>query len=116
MTLEEIKVTPVNTFKRIIKNLTKENALKYLLKMKEGKTKGKECEYVELKLQNYLTPNDIEMDTDDAKYIFKTRSKMLHVKENKLNGKSEDMKCTACENEIETQKHILECREIVGKN
>ena len=57
---------------------------------------------------NYLN----ELTRNHSSTIFKARTRMLKVKSNYKNG-NPDLKCRACGNYEETQKHVLEeCQEI----
>ena len=46
---------------------------------------------------------------------FKLRSRMTNVKTNMM-GMYDTFESTACENDEESQKHILECNELIKRN
>ena len=49
------------------------------------------------------------MSIEEKQMIFKLRSEVTDVKMN-FKGMHEDLKCKICNEENETQKHILECK------
>ena len=59
-------------------------------------------------MQNYLKPNRFKVRIEEAQEIFKMRSRVSDVKSN-FKGKYENLTCNLCENEDETQMHIIEC-------
>ena len=61
-----------------------------------------------LEMQNYLKPNRSKIKIEEAQEIFKMRSRVSDVKSN-FKGKDENFTCNICENEDETQKHIIDC-------
>ena len=89
---------------------------KYLNKLRENKKKGKEIEYVELKMQNYLQPNTTDITNKEAKLLFQIRSRMLNIKMNMKSKYKDNLKCEICEKEDESQEHMLECTELVKGN
>ena len=63
-------------------------------------------------MQKYLKPNEINIKLQEAQEIFKLRSRVSEVKTN-FKGKYENYECDVCSTkEYETQKHVIECREI----
>ena len=67
-----------------------------------------------LKMQNYLKSNKLKISQNEAQEIFKLRSRMTDVKLN-LRGMHETLECDICNEEDESQKHLLECSEILKK-
>ena len=63
-------------------------------------------------MQNYLKENKLNMSQELTQTIFKMRSRMEEVKIN-FRGKYENLECEVCKEVEESQKHILECREIM---
>ena len=58
-------------------------------------------------MQKYLKPNGEKITQEEAKLIFKLRSKVTEVKQN-FRGKYESVECELC-GEEETQAHIMTC-------
>ena len=63
-------------------------------------------------MQRFLRSSKEKIKQEEAQTIFKLRSRVTDVKIN-LRGKYETLECTVCKDEEESQKHIMECREIV---
>ena len=61
-------------------------------------------------MQNYFKQNKIKKKQEDAQTMFKIRSRILEVKAN-YNGKYETYECDLCNEEEETQEHLLKQRE-----
>ena len=61
-------------------------------------------------MQKYLKPNGEKITQEEAKLIFKLRSKVTEVKQN-FRGKYENVECELCHEE-ETQAHIMTCVEL----
>lgn len=105
-----------NNAKNIINKAVKH---KFLEKLKQtGAEKSKVSNlinnenYVELRMQKYLT----KLTRQEASIIFKTKTRMLDVKNNYKN-KYNDLKCRKCKTAEETQQHILqECPAIHTNN
>ena len=62
-------------------------------------------------MQNYLKANNSKMSQNESQMIFKLRSRTTKVKTN-YKGMFENLECTVCHEENESQKHILHCKEI----
>ena len=72
------------------------------------KKESHSIEYKRYEMQNYSKPNSEKMTQDEAKEIFRLRSKVTEVKAN-FRGKHGNMECEQC-NEEETKEHILTCK------
>ena len=64
--------------------------------------------YDNLEIQNYLQPNEYKTPAETTKFIFQTRTRMLHVKENFKNG-NQSYLCDVCGKHNDTQKEMLTC-------
>ena len=110
--IEDIKRMSKNKFKRHINKKIECAALKYLKSM--IKTKGKELDYTQLEIQEYLTP-EADLKLYEKQDIFKIRSRMVDVKEN-MKGKHVNFKCEACKKigkrKTETQEHVYKCKQL----
>ena len=60
-------------------------------------------------------PNETNATKEDKILIFKLRCRVTDTKMNKK-GLYDDYECDICENENETQEHLLECEELVDMN
>ena len=69
--------------------------------------------YGELRMRDYLKSKS--MYSNQAKIIFKIRTRMINVKNNFRNG-STDVNCSMCKEKIESQIHIFtECNKVNEK-
>ena len=75
MTLEEIKLSTKNQFLQTIKSAIKSSAFKYLIS--KQRSKGQEMKYIELKMADYLMPNEAKMTINDQRNIFAMRNKFF---------------------------------------
>ena len=74
---KEIEHIPIETYKNIIKNKIKYKSLIYLIgKRNQRNGKGMELSYENLRMQNYLCSEDIDISNEERKYIFQMRTKM----------------------------------------
>ena len=101
--MQEIKSITKYKFTKLIKKAIQVKALEYLLR-KRG-SKGKEIVYKELKLAEYLSPNEKRITTTDQRNIFAIRNRMVPIQSNFGN---KDVEICACGN-IETMEHIYYC-------
>ena len=118
--VEEIKSMKKHFYKKIVKEAVQKEAFLYLQKGKEGRNsenaKGKKITYDEFVMAEYLYPNEEGMSIDDKKWLFKCRVEDVNVKANHR-WKHDNIMCSSCmKNEIETQKQILFCDSLLGKN
>ena len=106
VTFVEMKTITKNKFKNTIVTAIHKKALEYLNDKKGSKTL--ETEHTELKMQNYLSPNNV-VKIDEAKQIFRLRSHTISVKMN-MKSKYANKMCYSCGLEEETQMHLLCCK------
>ena len=112
LSLKEIKEKSEYSFKRLVKIKMKEYTLDYLLNIKEKHSKMENLHYTELKLQNYLTDDDISVK--EAKNLFKFRTRMARFKENFKNSYV-GIACPLCLVLPDTQAHCVQCPVIKTK-
>ena len=63
-------------------------------------------------MQDYLRPNDTNnMKKEDAKMIFRIRSKAMDLKMN-MKNKFYEFECSVCFLEEESQEHVYQCKKI----
>ena len=106
MRLCDIANTKTEKFKEMVKKNIQQAALNYLNKEKSNHNKVKHIPHNEMKIQDYLSPN--ELTIDEAKCLFITRSRMLEVRTN-YSGSFNDLRCPLCKLSEDTQQHLLEC-------
>ena len=82
-------------------------ALQYLIA--KQRRKGIEIHYHELKMAEYLQPNEEEISISDQRNIFAIRNRMVEIPNNFKRNK-EEHKCVCGENE--TTKHIYNCEQL----
>ena len=109
LTMEEIHCMSKNMFKEYIRKKIESGALKYL--KSQIKSKGKEIEYKEIEMQEYLKPES-KLSIKEKQDIFKMRTRMIDIKEN-MKGNHFNFDCDACKlkgiRRKETQRHVYKC-------
>ena len=78
LSFEEIEKMSKMSFKKLVKEKTKEVALKYLIQQKNSQSKISMMNYEKLEIQEYLL--DGNKNTKLSKLIFKARGKSLEIK------------------------------------
>ena len=87
-----------------IREAIRKSALEYLTN-KQG-SKGQEITYTELKMAEYLMPNNVKITIEEQRNIFAIRNRMVRIPSNFTSNKYEEH--CPCE-QIENMKHINEC-------
>ena len=108
--LDNLKEMKKSQLKIILERSIKEFAFKELKVKKESHSKVRDLKHKTYEMQKYLKPNGEKITQEEAKLIFKLRSKVTEVKQN-FRGKYENVECELCHEE-ETQAHIMTCREL----
>ena len=62
-------------------------------------------------MQKYLQANSCKITQEEAKLIFKLRCRTINVKRN-MKGMYDNLDCTACGAEEETQEHVIKCEKL----
>ena len=109
LSFQEIKELSHDKFKGIVREKYRSAALKELLTAKSSHSKMMALNYRELKTQPYLF--DKSFHSGDAKLLFSLRSRMVKVRNNYQNSES-DLYCPLCDEDIDTQEHLLVCEKI----
>ena len=109
--LESIKNMNKTRLKMMVNHAIKETTFTDMVKKKESHSKVKNIIHKRLEIQGYLKPNKIRMKIEEAQEFFRMRGRVTELKTN-FKGKYESFECDACKIEDETQKHIIECKEI----
>ena len=106
MSVEEIKVMPTFTFKKMITQKCEESAFKYL--MSRRGSKGREINYSKLKMADYMYPND-HLTITEQRSIFAIRNRMVaEVPANFCSNENNRHRCIC--KEKEDLQHIYNCK------
>ena len=106
--LEWIKAKSKLSFKNMMKNVTREVAFETLIKKKEKHSKMDNLTYADLEMQSYL--KDEKIRVDQARTIFRLRTRMARYWENFKGGRPPDP-CPVCKEaqSVDTQPHSFLC-------
>ena len=96
-------------FKRIVSEKIDKKAMQMLEEKNSSHIKVKQLKHETFGIQKYLKSNNVKISIEEKQMIFHLRSEVTKVKMN-FKGMHEDLKCNICNEENETQKHILECK------
>ena len=99
------KEMSLNKYTHLIRTKCEESAYRYLMK-KRGK-KGMQIIYQEIKMSEYLLPNE-QLSIDDQRDIFALRNKMTDIPSNFLSEKNNTSKC--CCGTKEEMEHVYYCK------
>ena len=106
---DEIKLMTKKKFSKILKQRTRQNALKYLIE-KQNK-KGKEIQYSDMRMSEYLLPSNQELTINGKRKLFAVRNGMIDIPSNFPNTNVKPICiCGQTENLI----HIYNCK-LLGK-
>ena len=108
---EEIRKMKKDHFMKLIKDRIKSKTFQEMEKVKGSHSKVKNLKHEDLLMQKYLKPNRCNMNIKDGQLIFKLRCKTTNAKMN-LKGMYDNLECTACGQEEETQEHIINCSKL----
>ena len=112
LTDEEIEATSKYTFKNLVKRNVDSEALKYLNEKAAKHSKSGDLIKSEISEERYLT--DKRFSLSEVQLLFKLRTRMLDVKKNSPSLWNNVLTCRICKDEIEieSQEHLLRCKEI----
>ena len=117
LSLQEIEQMPKSKYKQIIKRKIRGHAFQYLVEKKDRRNgKGKEIQYTELDMQNYLKTENIDINNNERKLTFQLRTRMCYQIKSHFRSMYEDSVCEGCQKEESNTQHILECNQLLGKN
>jgi hypothetical protein len=105
ISMESMKMMTKEEFSKKVRSAVNKAALKFLTIEKRKRSKVKEVNHDNLTMQNYLSPNGLELK--QAKLLFQLRSRMLDVRTN-FGNKYDDVLCPLCKEKPDTQQHVLE--------
>ena len=81
-------------------------------KIKEKHSKVKSINHKVFQMQNYILPNNLNIEIEDSQLFFKLRRKVTETKNN-MKGMYDDHECIACSKENKNQEPVLQCNEIL---
>ena len=112
LTDEEIEATSKYTLKNLVKRNVDSEALKYLNEKAAKHSKSGDLIKSEISEERYLT--DKRFSLSEVQLLFKLRTRMLDVKKNSPSLWNNVLTCRICKDEIEieSQEHLLRCKEI----
>ena len=110
--IADIRDMKKTAYMRMLKQHIKKKAFIELEKIKANHSKVKNVKHYGLKMQKYLTPNEIKITQNECQLIFKLKCNVTEAKVN-FRGMYENSKCG---NEAETQEHILNCSDLINRN
>ena len=112
MSIVQIKSLSKYKFTKLVKEQVTKFTLKVLMECKANHSKMNNVEYKNLKIQPYF--NEDSINTNDARQIFRYRTRMLKFKEN-FKGNEEDNSCPLCKNHPDDQNKIEFCNVLKEK-
>ena len=113
LSMDDIKNISKEVLQKEVKECVEKAAFKYLLAEKGKREKVKYVEHNDMKMETYLCPSD--MTTQEAKFLFLLRTKMVDVKVN-FKNMYQDKMCPFCKSSEDTQEHVLECSFLAQNN
>ena len=112
LAFEDIQNASSYQFQNFISQVIEEKALEYLNTLKLSHSKVENIKHNELKIQEYLQPQNIE-NIQTAKFLFEARTRMVDVKTNFKNKyPKNELKCPFKCDADDTQMHLLECEKL----
>ena len=113
--IEEIRLMTKNELKKKLKEVISDAAFKYLRKIKDQQSKGKEIHYQKFEIQKYLT-SESQLSLTNMRRIFQLRTRNLPMKRNFPN-KHTDLSCVVpeCDKE-DSQAELFKCPYLEPKN
>jgi hypothetical protein len=111
LSMEEIAHMKKTSFMNLIKNKINRRTFENLESLKPTHSKVKNVEHIGMQIQKYLQLNNSKMTKIEAQLIFQLRCRMTEAKVN-LKGKYDNLECSACGMEEESQEHIIKCEKL----
>ena len=110
MSFEDIKTIKVSRLKCTIKKRIKEEALSYLLNIQ--RRKGKEIQYLNFQISDYLSPNEFISDIQSQQMLFNLRNRMLKLEGILIENQEKYCVCNKRQDII----HLYYCKQINSSN
>ena len=112
---DEIKGMKKAGLVNLLRQSIVDKSLKELNKTKESHSKVMGLKHEYLKMKRHFLHSDLKASKEEIHLVFKLRSRVTNLKTN-LKGMYESFECTVCGNAEESQKHVLECKELLKWN
>ena len=113
----DIKDLKKGKFKAIVKEKVTNGAFQYLLKKKEARNsenaKGKLLIFSDFEMSEYLITKEYDFSIEEKKWLFKCRLEDIDIPR-KWNNES--ILCGNCKDIEFDQRHLFECKYLIGKN
>ena len=115
--LNQIESMTSEKYTTLCKNAIKQVAFKFLQDKKAQSKSVKHIQFEIFKMAPYLSENQCNLTTKERQLIFQCRFNDSDTRGNKK-WKYEETHCITCEDktQIESTKHILECKILIGQN
>ena len=107
--MKEIKDMKITRFRNLVRRNTTKVALNNLNQIKLKHSKVLHIEHNKMEMQKYFVASNL--CGKDKKFIFALRCRMVEVKHN-FKEKYLNMSCPCCEEDEDTQEHLLTCPEL----
>ena len=111
--IEDIEKMKKSTFKNIVRKKTAGRALEDLNSIKARHSKVLHIVHRKLAIQSYLVGTDAS--TLESKFLFALRCRMVDLKAN-FRNKYGDNICPCCQDNEDTQEHLLHCEMLQEKS
>ena len=108
--LDQIKAMSKYRFKKLVQGKSKEFAFHNLIERKEKHSKLRDLFYVELKLQQYLKLEEINVQ--QALTVFSFRTRMAKFSENFRNCGIQQI-CPMCQTHLDNQPMSFQCKNVL---
>ena len=115
LNLDDIKAMKKSCFNNLLKQKTKNKALKELENLKISHSKVKNVKHKMIQMRKYFMPNEVNATKEEIQLIFKLKCRVTDTKMN-FKGIYDTYECDVCGKEDESQAHLLECTDIVSMN
>ena len=106
---QSIQSMKKHKFKKYIKEKLHAKATQFLFKNKSKHSKSNNLN--SFSLQDYVSTE--KLNTREKKLLFSLRTRSIHVKTNYKTMYKFNMKCFLCENDEDSEKHLLKCPKIL---
>ena len=112
LSLDDIKIMSKEVFKERVASAVQKAGFQFLSSEKSKMSKVMSVQHESLSLQEYFLPSF--MNIQEAKMLFRIRSRMVDVKMN-FKNKYSDTLCPVCKTVgiNDSQEHVLECAQLL---
>lgn len=108
----EIKQMKKGKFKKLVKDKIRQLSNEYLVSLQESHSKSRKIRITE-NIKHYLISNEISLE--EKRLLFQVRSRMCDVKTNYKTKYSHNMRCRLCDQQEESELHLMMCDEIIDE-